>query len=640
MRKAATAGMAILIVSILCLPTAVTAGKAAVTDKTTRYRVYQNDRLLTESADYNNALNTAKSFSHSHVEEIGSRKWLWDNYPRYQVYQLDITLPGWTFSALKDAQAEAAKWGYASVKDLQSPGWVWNNYPRYRIYQGDITLGSWEFTAWDAAVEEAKHWAESHIIDLSNNRWVWDNISSQRKQELRSGSPAYQVYQSKYTTDAWKFSYLEDAVNEALKWGGSTVVNTQNSNKTVYSNMKPYKVYQGDTYLDEFVSLDDAVSYALLWAGASIRLDGRSIWSNAPTYTVYQNDKQINGFFTIPDALIYAVQYSNASIRRADGVKIWSSRMLLFWGWNGSANDDTVRKQIASTAGLDVDSPSWFQLADAEGNLKDTSTKESADFLKQQGFKLHPLVSNQFNAELSSQFLANAGAQDHFITALVDRAAELHTDGLNIDFESLRGSDRAAYTEFITKLTAYAHDKGLKISIDLPRGSIKWNHQTAYDHEKLGAIVDYILTMTYDQYYSGSSTPGSVAGLQWVEQGVQEFLTYGIPRDKLLIGIPFYVREWTVDGNGNLTGNRALYTKDIASLIESKHPTATWDDQFNQYRMEYTDENGQRHVFWLENEDTVKARAELVKKYDLAGLAAWRLGQEPPQFWQTLIREK
>lgn len=637
MKKPVTAGLAILISLTLCLPTAAS---AAANDKTTRYRVYQNDRLLTESADYNNALNTAKSFSHSHVEEIGSRKWLWDNYPRYQVYQLDATLPNWTFSSLKDAQAEAAKWGYASVKDLEAPGWVWNNYPRYRVYQGDITLDSWEFTTRDDAVQEAKRWGESHIIDLNDNRWVWDNISSQRKQELRSGSPIYQVFQGNYTTDSWKFSYLEDAVNEALKWGGSTVVNTQNGNKTVYSNIKRYQVYQSNTFLDAFSNLDDAITYARLWAGASIRLNDRSIWNNNPTYTIFQNETPIGGFNTIPGALQYAVQYSSSSIRRSDGVKIWNSRQLLFWGWNGMANNETIRKQTASTAGLDMDSPSWFQLADADGNLKDTSTKETADFLKQQGFKLHPLVTNQFDAALTSQFLANTGAQEHFIRALVDRAAELQADGINVDFESLRGSDRAAFTEFITKLTAYAHEKGLKISVDLPRGSIKWNHQTAYDHEKLAGIVDYIITMTYDQYYTGSPSPGSVAGIQWVEQGVQEFLSYGIPRDKLLIGIPFYVREWTLDANGGLAGNRAVYTKDLSSLIESKNPTATWDDQFNQYRMEYTDDNGQRRVFWLENDDTVKARIDIAKKYELAGLAAWRLGQEPQQFWQTMIKEK
>lgn len=80
----------------------------------------------------------------------------------------------------------------------------------------------------------------------------------------------------------------------------------------------------------------------------------------------------------------------------------------------------------------------------------------------------------------------------------------------------------------------------------------------AYDHEKLAHIADYIMIMAYDQYYSGSATPGSVAGLQWAEEGIKEFLSYGIPRDKLIMGIPFYVREWKLDSSGKGVSNRAV----------------------------------------------------------------------------------
>src|SRR5690606_13098656 len=102
-------------------------------------------------------------------------------------------------------------------------------------------------------------------------------------------------------------------------------------------------------------------------------------------------------------------------------------------------------------------------------------------------------------------------AQTKFITTIVDQAAAIGVDGLNIDFESLNGNDRQAYTEFIASLTDYAHSKHLVISIDLPRGSVRWNHLSAFDHEKLAGIVDYIITMAYDQHYKGSPNAGSVS---------------------------------------------------------------------------------------------------------------------------------
>jgi spore germination protein YaaH len=613
---------------------------AAVPDKTTKYRVYQYDQAVTEFADYKQAVNFAQWYTNSRVEEIGTGSWKWDNYPRYQIYQLGATKPEWQFARLEDAVKEASNWTNASIRDLEGTGWVWNNYPRYQVYQGDITLDEWLFTSLNDATAEAKRWAGSHIIDLTDNRWVWDNLSAADKETLRAGGPAYQVYQSKYTQDSWRFAYLEDAVAEALNWGDSHVVRIGDK-QTVFSNFKRYKVYQGDKLLDSFVSLDQAADYARLWAHSSVRQNGQIIWNNYATYTVYQSGNLIGEYFNLPDALYYAGHYANASIGRLDGKTLWNNfRKLQIWGWNGSATKETVAAQTASVMGLDVDSPSWFQLEDATGKLKDTSSKETADMLKKRGFHVHPLVSNQFDSVLTSAFLANKEAQSRFIAALVDKAALLQVEGLNIDFESLNGKDRAAFTAFIEALVAAAHEKNLKISVDLPRGSVKWNHLTAFDHEKLATAADYIVTMAYDQHYSASTVPGSVAGLQWIEEGIKEFLAYGIPRDKLILGIPFYVREWTIDAKGALAGTRAVYAKDVPSLIAERQAISTWDPTFNQYKVEYTGTDGNPRVFWLEDSATVKARLELAKKYELAGVAAWRLGQEDPEFWKTIVQNK
>src|SRR5262249_7340920 len=104
-------------------------------------------------------------------------------------------------------------------------------------------------------------------------------------------------------------------------------------------------------------------------------------------------------------------------------------------------------------------------------------------------------------------------------------------------------------------------------------------------------------------------------------------------------GIPFYVREWQIDENGELVDNRALLMKDLPALIKSKNATKTWDDKFGQYRVEY-EQDGNTRVFWLEDEATVKARLEIAKKYDLVGVAAWRLGYDSADLWKMMIQEK
>lgn len=627
---------------LLCVTLLVsihTPASAANSDKTTKFRVYQNDNILMEFSDMNQAADYAKQWSNSHVEEIGTRKWVWDNFPRYRLYQYDNSLPDWEFATLQEAIDEGKNWSNSSVRDMQSGGWVWSNYPKFRLHQGETTLDDWEFADLKSAVAEAKKWANAHIIDLSSNRWVWDNYKPAKKKELRSGPKIYQVLQNGYTQEDWNFSFLQDAVDEGLHWSNSYIVNKE-ENKVVYSNLKQYKVYQNDVFLDEFVGLDEAINYAKQWAHAKILKFQREIWNNYAYYQVHQNGKWIGEFQTIPNALAYAVQYSNASIKTYHNQSIWNNfRKLQFWAWNGTANADAIRNQVLPTQGLDVDSPSWFVLKDEEGGLTDNSNKDTVALLKRTGIAVHPLVSNQFDSSLTSAFLSSGKAQDHFIRSLVDRAAELGVNGLNIDFENISGKDRNAFTAFIRSLTDYAHQKNLAVSIDLPRGSVKWNHLTAFDHEKLGAIVDYVVTMAYDQHYSGSPTPGSVSGLQWAEQGIVEFLSYGIPRDKLIMGVPFYSREWQVDESNAPIDNKAIYMKSIPEITSGNNAKMMWDARFNQYEVKY-EKDGSTRVFWVENEDSMKARLDIAKKYDLAGVAAWRLGYEPADLWQALIRAK
>jgi spore germination protein YaaH len=609
------------------------------TDKTTKYRVYQNNKLIMEYATYKAAEDFAKAYANSHVESIATRKWLWDNFPRYQVYEQGTPIENGSFLKAEAAIAFASNDTYRNVRDLQSTGWLWNNYPKYRVHQGETTLPRWEFTTLKQAIAEAMKWGGSYVIDLTTNQWVWDNYSNAMIDSLRSGPITYRVYQGTVSLESWKFAYLEDAVNEALRWMDSTVVNT-NSEQVVYRNQRSYHVFQNANFLMNFTSIDAAITYANRWANSTIVLDEKQIWTNTPYYGVYQSNAKVGEFKSIPLALQYASTFSDASIRTLEQQFIWDNyRKLQVWGWNGTSSTETIINHANGTMGLDVISPTFFELADASGALKDTASTETITYLKQQGLTIYPLVHNQFSSSLTSNFLSNRDAQTLFITSLVNRASELGLPGLNIDFESLAGKDRAAFTAFIESLTQAAHLKNLVISIDLPRGSIKWNQSTAFDHEKLGAIVDYINIMAYDQFWKGSTSPGSVATLAWVEEGIQEFLSYGIPRNKIVLGIPFYVREWKLDRTGKLVGNRAIIMKEIPNIIQTKQVTQTWDDTAQQYKLSYTD-NEFTYLLWIENDESVKARLNLAKKYELAGVAAWRLGYDYPDLWKTIIQNK
>lgn len=464
-------------------------------------------------------------------------------------------------------------------------------------------------------------------------------MAAATKKKLRTGTIIYQVNQNGVTADDWKYAYLEDAVGRAVSLGNAEIVRID-TGRTVYTNRRQHEVFSQGKPVKAFVSMNDAVQFAKSLPYAQIMRGGQEIWTSIPYLQVYENDRLVARFHALKSALAYGAAHKNVLVMTNDNRKVWNNfRKLIYMGWNGSSNDETIQSQVAQTQGLDIDSPTWFELKDAAGGITDRSNPDTAATLMSQGFKVYPLVSNTFNTELTTKFLSDPAAQRSFIDTLVARLKVLGVGGVNIDFENVAGKDRDQYSEFIRLLSEAAHKQKLVVTIDLPRGDVLWNARSAYDHEKLAQYVDYIITMTYDQYWSGSEFPGSVAGLQWVETGVSDFLSYGVPRDKLLLGVPFYVREWKLDRAGQLVSNRAVIMKSLADLIASTGATKTWDAAFGQYRVDYV-KDGFRYVLWLEDNATVKSRVAIAKKYELAGVAFWRLGYEAPETWSMLVGEK
>ncbi|OUS75381.1 glycoside hydrolase [Paenibacillus sp. MY03] len=622
------------------LSPAVPTADAATASKTTMYRVYQNDKALKEFATEAQALYYAKHYSYSHVEKISDRKWIWDNFPHYKVYQNGNSTSKMEFQTYNEALAYAKTLSNASIRDLENVGWMYDSYPNYRLYQGDNTLPTWNFRTLEDAKKEAAKWGNAHIIDLESGKWVWDNLTAAQV-EAQSAAPASYdiVVDDQAVTGEKRYSFLKNAIIAAEKHPGSKVVNTA-TGKTVQSNELTYELRQSGRLVKTYLGLRDAVKAGTWLANAEVIRDGSVLWSSKPYLEVYQGDKKINAYHKLSSAIYYAKHYANSSIRTLDGRVLWSNvKNLQVLGWNGSSAVSTIMSHVSNTQGLDYDSPTWFELASADGTMSDASDASVVKTLKDRGIKVTPLVHNGFNRKLTSEFLKNSEAQSKFIASLVNRLSALGVYGVNLDFEEVAGADRALYTAFVKKLTDAAHAKSLKVSIDLPRGDASWNHLTAYDHAALAGIVDMIMIMAYDEHWKGSTEPGSVAGLKWVEDGVKQFLDYGVPRSKLMLGIPFYVREWRVDGTGKLVDNRAIFMKELPKLIAETKATGVFDAKSGQNKYTYT-KDGYTHVFWAETHDTVLKRIAIAKKYDLAGVAAWRLGYEDAELWTKILQSK
>lgn len=136
--------------------------------------------------------------------------------------------------------------------------------------------------------------------------------------------------------------------------------------------------------------------------------------------------------------------------------------------------------------------------------------------------------------------------------------------------------------------------------------------------------------MAYDQHYA-AGPPGPVAGIGWVEKVITFSLTK-IPQEKLILGVPLYGYDWGDSGRA-----KSVVHDEAAEKSVSKQAPVEWDEQTASSFFRYSDESG-AHTVWFENRRSLEAKIALAKKYDLAGIAIWRLGREDKSFYRLLIR--
>lgn len=240
-----------------------TAGIAdAAANQMTKFRVYQNDQVLREFTTEGQAISYAGKFGYSHVEKIADRAWVWDNFPRYKVYQNGQTLPKWEFSTYNQALSVAKNLTNVHIRDLENIGWSYQSYSKFKLYQGDNTRDNWSFLTLAAAKQEAKKWGNAHVIDLTTNKWVWGNQTAAQTKAQRAAAPVYQITVDGAPVEELPlYSYLLDAMNASYSISGSQVLNTATS-MIVHSNVPAYLVKQNGAVVGSSISLDGAVQLA------------------------------------------------------------------------------------------------------------------------------------------------------------------------------------------------------------------------------------------------------------------------------------------------------------------------------------------------------------------------------------------
>lgn len=313
-------------------------------------------------------------------------------------------------------------------------------------------------------------------------------------------------------------------------------------------------------------------------------------------------------------------------------------RINLTWEFVVKRNPDTGR--IPALPGVNVVAPTWFHLNDTAGSIANRASSSYVSWAHRRGYQVWALFSNGFNKEITHAVLSSAEKREKVIDQLLIYAELYDLDGINIDFENVYLQDGPLFVQFVRELVPLAHQQGLVVSVDVTVKGGSPNYSLFYDREALGEIADYVILMTYDEHWAGSSEAGSVASLPWVEKGVLGLLEE-VPREKLILGVPFYTRLWieTEHDNGSVSvKSRALSMEQAEELLERKGAEVVFDEAAGQHYATWR-EGKVTYEIWLENETSMRQRVQLVNKYDLAGIASWRRGFEKDEIWYIIKEE-
>jgi spore germination protein YaaH len=308
-------------------------------------------------------------------------------------------------------------------------------------------------------------------------------------------------------------------------------------------------------------------------------------------------------------------------------------------------------------------SPFWYGIA-SESKINDKYTaglytkpiSVALQDLKTRGLIVIPTITDDQPVRAMAGLLANDSRRAILVKSIRDLVAKYNYDGIDLDIETFyaKGESRINWPvmkpnwiSFIKELSTALHTDGKLLSVTTPPDfdpATKRAGNWVYAWSDIGPLIDRLRIMAYD--YS-TTTPGPIGPLDWTEDAVKYAVTQ-MPASKVFVGIPGYGRDWITKVDGAcpaafatsivVGGKAALAMRDAINLPATYGGAATYNTTFAEnsyvYKKTYIDPansaiscTATRSV-WYPDERSYAARAALVGKYRLGGVAVWSFGKE------------
>lgn len=295
------------------------------------------------------------------------------------------------------------------------------------------------------------------------------------------------------------------------------------------------------------------------------------------------------------------------------------------------AGNDTLTELLASSKAVNTVSPTWFVLTGNEGEY---TSLASADYVRKahdMGLEVWALISNITDTESIDMYelLSKTTTRSNLIDRLIQTADEYELDGINIDFEDIGVDAGEAFIEFIRELSIPCRAKGIVLSVD---NYVPMGYNDYYRRDEQGLVADYVIIMGYDEHHGNSTEAGSVASIDFVESGIANTIAE-VPAKKVINAVPFYTRIW--ETNGASLSSQVVGMEMADEYVANHSIEMRWDETTCQNYGEYQSGDS-LHQVWLEDDESLRVKLNIMDKYGIAGVAEWRLGLEKPSVWSVI----
>lgn len=409
------------------------------------------------------------------------------------------------------------------------------------------------------------------------------------------------VFQYKWNE---KYSYSEVKKEAALR--------TKDSIKSpILYNLKPgEKVYY--VPVDKKEKIDDAFTKVITKDGITGYIKVNRI-SDKATKTLKNDYKEVNYTHITKDYKINMVWHQVTNIDANEG----------------------VLNLLNNTKGVTTISPTWFSVMDNNGNISSIASERYVQRVHNAGVEVWALCNDLDHKDVNMyELMSYTSRRERLINELIANAIKYNLDGLNIDFERITKDTGEHFIQFIRELSVKCRSNGIILSVD----NYAPGYSAHYDRKEQGEVVDYVVTMAYDEHTNASEESGSVSSISYFGDAIENTLKE-VPAERTIIGLPFYTRLWKeVKAAGGVEITSQAYSMTQAeNVMRDNNVKLKWDEKTKQYYGQYEKDNAV-YKMWLEEEKSIEEKMKLVDKAKVAGVSGWKLSLEKADIWNVILK--